>query len=93
MGRVCEGRGGNGQGQDLTSGSGVSDETSITSTSYTWTHGGVTSRAVSIHCDDMDSDDGRQTAGVPAWDELTFQFQGDGANAVSVRAISVWDAA
>lgn len=83
--KVAAGAGG--QVRLTTTNSSVSDVMSVTSTSYAWT----TARSISIDCDDMDSDDGRQTAGSPAWDDLDLEIQGDGTNLLSVGSISIWE--
>lgn len=70
-----------------TTGSGVSDPMTVTSTTYAWT----TAQTVSIHCDDMASVDGRQTAASPVWDDLQIEIAGDGTNLLSVSGVSIWD--
>lgn len=68
----------------LTTGtSAVSSEITVTSGSLTW----QTAADISINCDDFGETDGRQGA---AWDELNFAIMGDGSNAISVAAVSVW---
>ena len=66
-----------------TSGSVVSSEITVTGTSFAW----QTAADVSIYCDDFGQADGRQGG---AWDELTWSIKGDGTNALSVAAVSVW---
>jgi hypothetical protein len=82
--KVAAGAGG--QVRLTTTSSGVSDVMTVTSTSYAWT----TARSISIDCDDMESDDGRQTAASPAWDDLQLEIQGDGTNLLSVGSVSIW---
>lgn len=79
--------GAGGQIRVTTTESGVSDSVTVSGTSFAWT----TARAIAIDCTDMDSADGRQTAASPAWDRINFALQGDGTNALSVAALSVWD--
>lgn len=79
--------GAGGQVRVTTTQSAVSDSVTVAGTSYAWT----TARSITIHCDDMDSADGRQTAATPVWDRINFALQGDGVNALSVAALSVWD--
>lgn len=79
--------GAGGQVRVTTTESGVSDSVTVSGTSFAWT----TARSITIDCTDMDSADGRQTAASPAWDRINFGLQGDGTNALSVAAISVWD--
>ena len=71
----------------VTSTSGANDTITITNTVAAWS----TAQTFDVDCDDMASDDGRQTAGSPAWDMLNFQFAGDGTRSIIVQAISVWD--
>lgn len=78
---------GNGTVRLTTTGSGVSDVMTVTSTTYAWT----TARSISIHCDDMASVDGRQTAASPVWDDLQLEIAGDGTNLLSVSSVSIWE--
>jgi hypothetical protein len=71
----------------VTSTSGANNTITITNTVAAWS----TAQTFDVDCDDMASDDGRQTAGSPAWDMLNFQFAGDGTRSIIVQAISVWD--
>ena len=69
-----------------TTGSGVSDVMPVTSTTFAWT----TARSISIDCDDMDSIDGRQTSGAPAWDDMNIEIAGDGTRTLTLGSISIW---
>jgi hypothetical protein len=74
---------GSGKVRLRTSASSVSSEITVTGTSFAW----QTAADISINCDDFAEDDGRQAG---TWDELNWDLQGDGTNALSVAAVSVW---
>lgn len=67
----------------LSSDSGVASTITVTGTSFAW----QTAADVSINCDDFAEPDGLRSS---TWDELNFQIAGDGSNAISVAAVSVW---
>lgn len=69
-----------------TSHSGVDDSTSTSGTTYAWT----TKRPIAVDCEDMESEDGRQTAASPQWDELQIAIKGDGVRAISLAGLAVW---
>lgn len=71
----------------VTSTSGANNTITLTNTVAAWS----ATQSFDVDCDDMSSDDGRQTAGTPRWDMLNFQFAGDGTRSIIVQAISVWD--
>lgn len=75
--------GGSGKIKLVTSDSGVSSEITVTGTSFAW----QTAADVDINCDDFAEPDGLRSS---TWDELNWQIQGDGSNALSVAAVSVW---
>jgi hypothetical protein len=64
--------------------SAVSDSVNVTGTSFAWT----TKRAISISCEDMTAANGLQSA---AFDDLQIQIRGNGADTLSLAAVSVWD--
>jgi hypothetical protein len=66
--------------------SSVSDSVNVTGTSFAWT----TARKINISCEDMTAADGRQSS---AWDDLQIQIRGNGADTLSLAAVSVWDEA
>lgn len=66
-----------------TSLSGVSGSIGVTGTSFAW----MTPLAIDIACDDFDEADGLQAA---TWDELTWTYQGDGTNLMSIAGLCVW---
>lgn len=74
---------GSGSVKLTTSGSGVASTITVTGTSFAW----QTAADISIYADDFGQADGRQGG---AWDELNWQIAGDGTNAISVAAVSVW---
>lgn len=67
----------------VTTTSGVNDNAEVTTTSFAWT----TPRAISIDCEDLATDDGRQ-GGV--FDDLTASVAGSGAVAIEWQTISVY---
>jgi hypothetical protein len=64
--------------------SGVSSSVNVTGTSFAWT----TATKINISCEDMNAADGRQSS---AWDDLQIQIRGNGADTLSIAAVSVWD--
>lgn len=63
-----------------TSVSGLSDSATITGTTFGW----ITSRAITVACDDFAAVDGYRN------DELTIDIAGDGTRTVEVASVSIW---
>ena len=66
--------------------SGVSDSTTVTSTSFAW----ITSRAISIDAEDLAVNDGRRDS---VWDLLSCKISvtGGGTPKFTVKSFSVWE--
>ncbi len=76
---------GTGEVRVSTSNSGVSDPVTVSVTSFAWT----TAREIEIDCEDMSKNDGLPGG---LWDDLQIQIRGNGADTLSIAALSVWDA-
>lgn len=73
----------------VSSKNGASGDVNISTTTPAWS----SAITLDVDCEDLDSDDGRQTAATPTWDEVDLEARVTTAGpTLYIAAVSVWEA-